>query len=271
MSEIIVSPLYNAYSGTSGKDGSASIQYRVLGTSSLSAATSAFLSTIPRIHDGYPYKNYSYDEVGFGNWIFTANYSIDEPPKPEDFTVNFDTTGGKAKIIYSLETVGVATRPHEIAPNFHRGIGWNGERFEGVDIVVPAFKWTETHYKSLEFITRSYRRLLRQMTGTVNNEPFRDMDAGEVIFLGAQSQNKRGADEEMLWELRYSFEAQPNLTGLVYGDCEPIDKGGHDYIWIYQEPSDDQDAKKVIGKPAAVFVEQLYRRSNFANLGIGIY
>ena len=107
------------------------------------------------------------------------------------------------------------------------------------------------------------------LTGTVNDRPFRDMLAGEVMFLGAQGQTKRDTEEVLVWEMRFSFHASPNLEGLIYGDCAPVDKAGHDYLWIYTAPQEDTGAKKVVGKPAAVFVERVYRKTNFADIGIG--
>ena len=264
--------LYDAHSGSTGADGSKSLRYRVVDADSLAAARLAFGQSVPMIHDGFIYKNHSYEEQGFGIWIFTAHYHLPGQQistRSDDYVVNFDTTGGRARVFYSEETVMASTPPGQVPPIFNGGIGWDGSRFEGVDKIAPEYKWTETHYFPIETVDYSYRRMMRMMTGTVNDRPFRDMLAGEVMFLGVQGQTKRDTEEALVWEMRFSFHASPNLEDLVYGDCAPVNKAGHHYLWIYTAPQEDAGAKKVVGKPAAVFVERVYRETNFANIGIG--
>ena len=66
-----------------------------------------------------------------------------------------------------------------------------GENVEGVDIAIPVYNFSETHYKSAASVSTSYRLALFRVTGTVNSSSFRGFAAGEVLFLGA-SGSRRG-------------------------------------------------------------------------------
>jgi len=63
-----------------------------------------------------------------------------------------------------------------------------------VDITVPVYSFSETHYNSLAFVTESYKQTLFGLTGKVNNAAFKGFAAGEVLFLGA-SGSKRGDED----------------------------------------------------------------------------
>jgi hypothetical protein len=276
--EISLLPVAASGTRTSLKESTAQLKYRVLNTDSLDLASVLLMTNRPLSHDGLPYLSHSYEEKGFGIWEFTVNYGIDDSDdgsgdensmSEEDVVISFNTGGGTARITRSLQTMQKAAKPGGVAPDFQGGIGWDGERFEGTDITEPGWEWTETHYRNLDFVNRSYRRLLRSMTGTVNSRPFRDMDAGEVLFLGCQAQNRRNSENVMIWELRYSFTAKPNRNGLVIGDLEPVNKAGWDLLWTLPELRDDEESQKTVSVPMAVYVERVYERANFANLGIG--
>lgn len=261
-----------AESGTGGKDGSSTLKYRAINCDFRSQAIELFLGVRPVFNDGFPYLNYSYDEVGFGVWDITANYGFDdrESSNPNDPVVSFDTTGSSYRMTYALDTVAIGKSPDAMIPDFQNGINWDGEKYNGVDVEGTGFKWTEKYDKPYNFINRSYRRMMRNMTGTVNDRAFRDFAAGEVRFLGCQAQSGRSEDNSKIWEVRYSFVAEPNIGGLQYGDCEPVDKEGHDYVWPYTELIEDEENKRTVRKLRAVVVNRIFRRSNFANLGIGV-
>jgi len=48
-----------------------------------------------------------------------------------------------------------------------------------------------------------------------------------------------------------------------------IAKGGWQYLWVLYEDEEDADAKRMVKRPAAVYVEQVYREGDFGELGIG--
>jgi len=64
-------------------------------------------------------------------------------------------------------------------------IGVTDTGVEGVEIVVPVYNFSETHYLPDGQVTQGYKLTLFGLTGKVNNGSFRGFAAGEVLFLGA--------------------------------------------------------------------------------------
>ncbi|MCA9080847.1 MAG: hypothetical protein KDA58_09825, partial [Planctomycetaceae bacterium] len=136
---------------------------------------------------------------------------------------------------------------------------------EGLDIAVPIYSFAETHYLTNAQVTPAYKSLLFQLTGSVNQSPFRGFAPGEVLFLGA-SGSLRQPD---LWELAFRFAASPNASGLTIGEITGIEKEGWDYLWVRYQETTDETAQALVQRPAAVYVERVYPRQEFSQLGIG--
>jgi len=106
------------------------------------------------------------------------------------------------------------------------------------------------------------------VTGTTNISNFRGFSAGEVLFVGCSGaqewddQKGRGP-----WSLAFRFVASQNVTNQTIGDISGIDKKGHEYLWVRYEESVDTNA--LIKKPKYVYVNKVYRESDFSALGIG--
>jgi hypothetical protein len=48
-----------------------------------------------------------------------------------------------------------------------------------------------------------------------------------------------------------------------------ISKKGWEYMWIRYEDAEDEDAKQIVKRPSAVFIEQVYDYGDFSDLNIG--
>ena len=212
--------------------------------------------TVPaQFYDVEDIGNYMY--VGIVRYFFSS-----KPVATGDSTFQFDTGGGSQKITQSISTEGrfaVGT-----APDFKGAIGVTDKNVAGVDIVVPAYTWSETHYKRDNQITQAYKDILWNLTGSVNNATFQTKAAGEVLFLGA-SGSKRGSEN---WELTFKFSAQVNVTGLQIHDITGIAKKGWEYLWIRYEDIEDATAKKLVKRPVAVIVEKVYELKDFSDLDL---
>jgi hypothetical protein len=134
-----------------------------------------------------------------------------------------------------------------------------------VDITVPVYNFTETHYLPDSQVTMGYRGDLFRLTGKVNNASFKGLDAGECLFLGA-SGSKRGSDD---WEITFRFAASPNKTGLTIGDIINIDKKGWEYLWVRYADAEDPASNTLVKQPVAAYVEKVYEDGSFSSLGIG--
>jgi hypothetical protein len=253
-----------------GQNPSVTLLFLLEGTSDdLSAKTLAWNST-PTMYDGLVRQSLGIEPEWVdtnaldGRWLVTVRYgSSTEDPPTGDSTFSFDTGGGTQHITQSLQTI--AKYPAGSAPDFKGAIGVTHDNVEGVDITVPVYQFSETHYLADAVVTPAYRGTLFQITGKVNSGSFRGLAPGECLFLGA-SGSKRGQGD---WEITFRFAGSPNVTGLTVGPIGGINKKGWEYMWVRYADSEDDDAKVLVKKPVAVYIEKVYESASFAGLGIG--
>lgn len=196
------------------------------------------------------------DDVEFGSW-------------PSSFT----TTGGSARKTRSLGTR--AYPVYGTAPDFNSMIGWNGEEFDGVDAIVPAFSFELSRTTGEGFISDfgTFANEIAQFVGTVNEGRFMGFQPGNVLFNGITSGNlqKKEATETTdaynFWTLTYSFTASP-ATEFQVGPTT-ISKKGWEYLWYLTEKSFDETTGLVVPVIRAAYVEQVYPYSDFSKLGLG--
>jgi hypothetical protein len=93
--------------------------------------------------------------------------------------------------------------------------------------------------------------------------------------MGCSGQQEWDSDRgDGPWSLSYKFIASANAgatstsPALKVGDITGIEKRGHDYMWVRYESA--VDSSTVIKKPKAVYVDRVYRESDFSGLGIGV-
>ena len=198
-------------------------------------------------------------------WEVTVQYGEkDEPESGDPSTFSFDTGGGTQHITQSLSTIGKYAASGT-APDFKGAVGVTHDNVEGVDITVPVYQFSETHYLPDSQVTMAYRGDLFRLTGRVNDASFKGLDAGECLFLGA-SGSKRGNDD---WEISFRFAASPNRTGITVGTITGVAKKGWEYMWVRYEDTEDTNAKRIVKRPTAVYIEKVYEYGDFSALGIG--
>ena len=212
--------------------------------------------TAPALFDGLDADSYTLDPQGAGVWIAHVNYKI-----RNQSSESFDTTGATVHVTQSFGTNRFGT----LAPDFQGAIGVSDDKVDGVDITIPAYKFSETHYIPRIFVSTSYKNTLFQLTGKVNNASFKSFAAGEVLFLGSTGQ-RRGRED---FEITYNFAASPNIGSIVFTpDITVLDKEGWDYMWLYYADEVDGDAHRIVRRPKAAYVERVYERGDFGLLGL---
>jgi len=144
-------------------------------------------------------------------------------------------------------------------------IGVTHDNVEGVDIAIPVYNFSETHYIDDALVTPAYRGTLFSLTGKTNNAAFKGCAAGECLFLGA-SGSKRGEED---WEITFRFAASPNRTNITVGDITVASKKGWEYLWVRYADAEDATAKALVKLPVAAYVEKVYEEGDFSQLGIG--
>jgi hypothetical protein len=253
--------------------------YTITGTADEAEALAALKSVAPTTLHGMKRQPVTVEPVHVDTtnpdkciWTGTVNYAPFDPPEvpvpPEtgDSTFSFETSGGTQHITQSLQTVG--SYPPGTAPNFRGAIGVTHDNVEGVDITVPVYNFSETHYLSAATVTTAYKGTLFQLTGKVNSGAFRGMEAGECLFLGA-SGSRRGTGPDEDWEITFRFAGSPNRTGITVGPISGIAKKGWEYLWVRYADAEDAGSNTLVKQPVAAYVEKVYEDGNFAALGIG--
>jgi hypothetical protein len=262
--------------------------YKIFGTADdtvLHAAVNAEISNSGRYWQ-YPgasgmqlmAESYSVSFLGDNAWQLTISYSkdgVEDGTEPLKRARSFDTTGGTQHITQAESEVGYPSGFGGANYQF-MAIGVDANGVNGVDIVAPQLQWQESYDVPNAYVTSNYIKSLAMVTGTTNNASFRSFAAGEVLFVGCSgSQEWDDQKGRGPWSLSYRFVASPNagtgqtLPAKSVGDITGIEKKGHEYLWVRYEESVSGSSNALLKKPKAVYVNKVYRESNFSLLGIG--
>ena len=212
-----------------------------------------------RVH-AIPDATLTLPQLWYGSALYQQiNYSI---PATGESLFSFETSGGSQHITQSLETI--AKYPAGADDTFG-AIGDTGDHVEGVDVTVPVYNFSETHYIAFDTVNQAYRLTLFGLTGKVNTDAFRGFAAGEVLFLGAHG-SQRGSED---WEVTFHFAASPNKTSLSIGsgdhEITGIAKNGWEYMWVRYKPAAGTARSHSV--PEAVYIERVYDEAKFTGEG----
>jgi hypothetical protein len=234
----------------------------------------------PVIAGGLWRQNIEVTNVGHDIWDVDVTYGPygKKEQQSGDFKWGFDSTGGTKHITQGIRHVdgffcdasmdGFDSNPYDGSINVNE----NNE-VEGVDVIDKAFKWTENRQLELADFAWSYAQIIDQLTGTVNDAPFRGFEEGSVLFEGAQGQFS--AKDPTVFDVTYHFNRSRPITdggpGSTIGDSvhgiKNIEKKGWEYLWVHYITV---NGTKELGKKAwTAYVEQVYDSGDFSLLGIG--
>jgi hypothetical protein len=238
-------------------------RWGITGTTDIAAAKAVLLAGTPSIvatAEGMLYRqpHPQITQVTYDSYECEVQYTA---RKKEEWTWDFDTTGGTVHISHSKATTSYGTSPPD-----HKqliGVDRTGEP-KGTDIVIPAMKVNVSYKHPLGTITLAYAKLMHDNTGKVNSAPFLGFAAGEVLFLGARGSD--GTQTEAT--VSYSFAMSANATGLTIGAISNIAKKGWEYLWITYK--DAVSNNKRASQPEFVYVERVYDTVDLGSvLGFG--
>ena len=201
-----------------------------------------------------------------GLWRAVVHYG---PLDLSESVFSFNTTGSTQHIKQSLRTLSQYVVPGNTQPQHQGAINVQDGSVEGVDIVVPVYNFSETHFKTDAFVDSAYKNTLFTLTGRINTQAFKGFAIKEVLFLGVQG-SKRGSAE---WELNYQFAALPHRTNISIGGIATIPvKFGWDLLWVqYREAVESVDDSSALSRqPHAAYLEQVYEEGDLTDLDIGV-
>ena len=262
---VTVTEKFGSRETSEGESPSIDLLFLIDGTDNDLEAKGNLLTASPILYDGLIRQTAHIEQIGPALWDGSVRYGPRKRPDTGESSFSFDTGGGTQHVTQSLQTLGAYAPPDMTAPDYQGAIGATGENVEGVDVTVPVYNFSETHYVAIESVTQAYKAALFALTGRINAAPFRGFAAGEVLFLGA-SGSQRGEED---WEITFRFAASPNVSGLSVGNITGIAKRGWDYLWVRYEDAEDATAKVLVKRPVAAYVERVYYDGDFSALGIG--
>ena len=260
---------------TTEKPRSITFEYVAEGTTDIEYVRSQAILRTPLLYGQLWRQDIQVNPEGHMLWYVTVPYGVREPSNAGgyEYSWKFDTTGGSAKITHAKEHIQSYRPSGTFTPISTGAVGGNQNGdVEGCDIIVASPKWTE-EFKNLPkaAFPFNYLDVLEQLTGTVNNAPFRGRAAGTVLFLGA-SGGASNVNPDVC-EFTYNFAAGRHVTDLWFGSgtnkIEHVSKGAWEYLWLDYVPMADNVQYKNVPSPCAVHVERVYDQTDFSLLRIG--
>lgn len=169
---------------------------------------------------------------------------------PAAGSVGWDTTGRTEHITQALSE----ERFPPDAQDFEEAINVSGESVQGLDVVRPGMRYTETWIiPTATAMSAAFVRAVHRLTGTVNEAPFRSFDPGECLFVGARGQ---WSGDSPYVAVSFEFEARPNVDEYYVKGIDPFPKQGWEYVWIRYQPEGGQ---AIIRRPIAAYKNRVYR------------
>lgn len=198
-------------------------------------------------------------------------------------TISFDTSGGTEHVTQAMQFNGGGYTPvagsftgikgqvghagpglGATVPDLEGAINVEGDQVKGVDKVVPLFNFSETWVFRSEYLVTSYIATLYELTGTVNQKPWRVFDGGEVLFMGARGEISSNAEAT---SVTFTFQARPNASNFKVGNIEVTGKLGWEQMSVMYETS--AGPATIIRKPQFVFINSVYDAKDFGRLSLG--
>lgn len=244
------------------------VEYLIRGTDDEQNAYNSLFMTAPPRWTGWKRARCHVEQTQPNVWTGTSEYRRTgggTAPETGESRFSFETAGGTQHITQSRETIGRYAAEGETAPDFKGAIGVTHDAVEGVDIVVPVYRFTEVHYKAAVEVDSAYKATLFMATGRMNLDPFRGLKPGEVLFEGASGALRAPGED---WELSFHFAASPQRENFQVGRITVPLKCGWDYMWIRYADEEDEGAHAVVKRPAAVYLERVYEPFLFSSLEI---
>lgn len=228
------------------------------------------LTATPMIFKGLWRQSIQAKHIGGGLFHIDVPYNTTTPPDPAVYSIRYDTTGGTAHVTQAKEHLEDFGIPGEDPPDHKGAIGVQSDgRAEGTDIVVSAFKWSETWTLPISFAGWPYSQVLKAITGKTNGALFRAFPIGHVLFKGATANHTSGAPGTQTMQITYQFEQQDSVTNLTFDEVTLVTKVGWEQLWFEHEITEDDVASRQISKLVAVHRERHYDVADFNLIGIG--
>lgn len=219
-------------------------------------------------------KRLSLKGLGKGVFDATADYETLTPIAGEDSqgdessnsnfvpgSIAWDTTGGTER---RTQALGERVLGDDSGVDFGGAINVSGTSVQGVDVVVPSMRYSETWVMPLEIgLSYEYVANVFRLTGTVNKDKFRAFAAGEALFLGARAQ---WSGDQPYVPVTFEWNCRPNDDKYYLKGLTETLKKGWEYVWVVYE--NDNVGNSRVQRPRSYVFDTIYKEGDFSLLRI---
>lgn len=202
----------------------------------------------------------------YATLLFKTGAPDDYPNNPGNYVPGsnaWDTTGHTEHRTQSRGTNSYGVNP----PDFENAINVSGNSVNGIDVVSPNLRWSETWIMPVAVaMDCGYVGAVYTSTGTVNLNQFRCFKPGEALFMGARAQWQ---GDQPYVPVTFDFECRPNVDQFDLGsqqDIPAFPKEGWQYVWCLYEQATSNG--RLIRRPIAAYKETLYEKKDWSAMMI---
>lgn len=219
-------------------------------------------------------KRLSLKGLGKGVFDATADYETLTPIAGEDSqddqdsnsnfvpgSIAWDTTGGTE---HRTQALGERILGDDAGADFGGAINVTGTSVQGIDVVVPSMRYSETWIMPLRIgLSYEYVASVFKLTGTVNKDRFRAFAAGEALFLGARAQ---WSGDQPYVPVTFEWNCRPNDEKYYLKGLTETLKKGWEYVWVIYET--DNVGSSRVQRPRSYVFDTIYKEGDFSLLQI---
>lgn len=221
-------------------------------------------------------------EIGSGWWEVTVPYSAKEAEankrsEPQQsggmtgFSFSFSFRGTTQRIRQSVQLVAkYGSAPTTSVVGKSDPIGYDGQRVNGVDIIIPQATFSETHKFEYNEVDNDQKFAWLRLIGKTNAAKFRNAEIGELLLTSITGQQSGSEPWDITFEFLFQENGSQTFTIFPKGGGASSDTAvsyqGHHVIDFGYE--DAVSANERINNLVWVKVHQVYKSGDYSQLGI---
>ncbi len=206
-------------------------------------------------------------------WEIECEHSTKEKYFNAEYAdVSFTTTCETEHITRSLGTKrAIPCEPGYSPVDYDGGIGYNGENYEGTDVIRPTITLTQDRMISCDVVTDAWMAQMAALSGRINDRTWRGFKPGDVLFTGItnaslQRLSLKDGGYFPYWKVTYEFKIRFSMLDVTVGSSVPFDKPGWDCLWVLNKKR--KISGSVVDVPVQANIEQVYPTANFSDFGV---
>lgn len=261
----------------SAEDSTAKVTYFVTDVADENAALNDLINNAPATLGNMTIGQYEIaSRVGEDKWVGVVNYTLKDSPEFKAKELDGSAGAANAQVFNFNTGQQTVNLKQAVAPvarygpaglndakDYKGAINVTQNGVQGVDIVVPTYDFSLTHYLDQSIVDDNYKANIKDAAGKVNNATYLGHGQRELLFMGA-SGSVKGADE---YEVTYRWMYSPTKTNITIDNITVAEKKGWDYLWVDYKEDDDPVLNARVQVPVGAYVDQVYEETDMSKIG----